>query len=102
MTFPHAIEEALEPELPVPLFKPGEYGLRYRDEHGATHVAKMRLHALRLAGHRDPRPLAKELEAAGFWDEGRVARLRLILVRARDAFDGIAASARRGVFSYDL
>jgi len=28
MTFFHALEEALEPELPIPVFEPGEYALR--------------------------------------------------------------------------
>lgn len=102
MTFFHAIEEVFEPELPVPLFEPGEFALRYRDEQGETHVAKMRLHSLRLAGHRDHRPLAKELRRRGSWQEARVAGMRLILVRARDFLDAAVALAKRGVFCYSL
>ena len=102
MTFYHAIEEALEPELPFPLFQPEEHALRYRDEQGATHVAKMRLFSLRLAGRRDITPLVNELKRRGSWREARVSRLPLILLRARDTLDSAAALARKGVFCYTL
>jgi aminoglycoside 3-N-acetyltransferase len=102
MTFYHAIEEALELELPVRLFEPREYAFRCRDEQGNTQVTKTRLFSSRLAGHWDLRPLARELRRRGSWQEARVARLRMILVRAREAFDATVALARRGVFCHDL
>ena len=98
MTFFHALEEALEPELPIPVFEPEEYTLRYRDGEGVTRVAKTRLFSLRLARHRDPAPLWRELRRRRLLRQSRVARLRLVLLRARDAFDVGVAMARGGAF----
>jgi len=100
MTFFHAIEEALAPALPIPVFEPGEYALRYRDEQGGTHVVRQRLFSLRLARLRDPSLLVKELTRGGRVRGVRVARLRLLQVRARDAFDLARALARRGLFCH--
>jgi aminoglycoside N3'-acetyltransferase len=102
MTFFHFIEEALELALPMPVFEPGEYALRYRDAQDAVHVARMRLFSLRIAGCRNHAPLAKELKRRHLLREVRVASLRLILVRARDAFDVTAALAGRKVFCYSV
>ena len=98
MTFFHTIEEALEPDLPIPVFEPGEYALRYRDEQGITRMATTRLFSLRLAQHRDVRPLWRELKRRQLLREVRVARSRLTLVRARDAFGVGTALAKRGVY----
>jgi len=57
----------------------------------------MRLFSLRLARRRDPSVLAKQLKRQGLLREARVARLRLTLVRARDARErrGGLGQARR-------
>jgi len=96
MTFFHVIEETLEPELPVPVFEPGEFALPYRDYDGVAHVATMRLFSLQLARRRDPGRLARELQRRGLLSHARVAGLHVILVRARDAFDVAIGMAREG------
>jgi len=102
MTFFHFVEEALEPQTRVPVFAPGEYALRVRTATGEIRVAKMRLFALRLAGHRDGAPLIAELKRRGWWRERRIGRLQMILLEAHDVYEAASDLARRGVLCYDF
>ena len=102
MTFFHFVEEALEPRMPVPVFAPGEYALRFRTATGEVRVAKMRLFSLQLAGHRDGAPLIAELKRREWWRERRIGRLQMILLEAHDVYEAASDLARRGVLCYEF
>jgi aminoglycoside N3'-acetyltransferase len=102
MTFIHFVEEALEPLMPVPVFAPSEYALRFRTPTGEIRVANMRLFSPQLAGHRDGAPLIAELKRRGWWRQRQVGRVQMILLEARDVYEVARDLARRGVLWYDF
>lgn len=96
MTFCYFAAEELEPRLPVPVLTRETYAMRWKDADGTVRVSNVRLFARGI--DHDLRPLVAELKRRQQWRRGRVGRLRLALVRARDVYDAAAALADRGMF----
>ena len=96
MTFAYFVAEELEPRLAVPVLTRERYPMRWKDGDGTVRVSQLRLFSPRL--DHDLHPLVSELKRRNQWRERSVARLRLMLVRARDVYGAAAALADRGLF----
>lgn len=96
MTFCYFVAEELEPRLSFPVLTEEKYPLRWKDEDGRMQVSHVRLFSPRL--DHDLGPLVGELKRRQQWQERRVGRLRLMLLRAREVYDAAVALAAKGMF----
>ena len=95
MTFCYFVGEELEPRLAVPVLTRETYPMRWRDGHGAVRVSHVRLYSSRLS--HDLGPVVSALRRRGQWEERRVGRLRLVLLRAREVYRAAVDLALKGV-----
>ncbi len=96
MTFCYFVAEELEPRLAVPVLTRETYPLRWKDQNGMVQVSHVRLFSVHL--DHDLSPLVRELKRRAAWRQGRVGRLPLVLLRAREVYDAALALAERGMF----
>jgi len=96
ITFCYFVAEELAPRLSFPVFTAETYPLRWKDGDGRVHVSHLRLFSPRI--DHDLTPLVDELKRRQQWREGRVGRLRLMLLRAHDVYDAALALADKGLF----
>ena len=100
MTFYHCVEELIEPLMPFSPFTSEEFNLQTRDARGNLYASRMRLFEPGPSGRRRMNLLVPELKARGFWNEARVGRLDIILLRAADVLEACRSMADKGQFCY--
>ena len=100
MTFYHCVEELIEPRMPFSPFTREVFHLRTRDAAGTVHESHMRLFEPVLSSRRRMSLLVPELKSRGFWREGRVGRLEMILLNAADVLAACESRAARGEYCY--
>jgi aminoglycoside 3-N-acetyltransferase len=102
MTFYHCVEEIIEPMMPFSPFTAERFALTTRDAKGALYTSHMRLFEPAVSNARRADRMEPELKRRGFWREGKVSRLEMILVRTTDVLDTCRSMASQGRFLYDL
>jgi aminoglycoside N3'-acetyltransferase len=100
MTFYHFVEELIEPLMPASPFTAEEFTLQTKDVKGNLYTSHMRLFEPVLSAKRRMSLMVPDLQGRGFWNEARVGRLDIILVRAVDVHDTVRAMASAGRFCY--
>jgi len=100
LTFYHAVEEILEPRMPVSPFTQEVFDLQTRDPQGVLWPTQTRLFNRELGKRRDLDRLIPVLKASGHWHEARIGLLPVIVLRARQIFEACQELADRGVFCY--
>ena len=100
LTFYHCIEELLEPHLPVRPFTERTYELKTLDTQGVLHLTRTRLYDSTVSARRFGDPMVEPLKRRGCWQETRVGRLPLVVLRAREVLQTVENMAREGVFCY--
>jgi aminoglycoside N3'-acetyltransferase len=100
MTFYHCVEEIIEPLMPFSPFTAEEFVLQTKDEKGNLYTSRMRLFEPVLSARRRMSLLIPELRERGFWKEGRVGHLQIIVVSARDVLEACVSMAKKGRFCY--
>jgi aminoglycoside N3'-acetyltransferase len=100
MTFYHCVEELIEPLMPVSPFTEEVFALRTRDATGTVHESRMRLFEPDLSARRRMSLLVPELQARGWWTEGSVGRLSLILLSTANVLNACRSMAEKGQFCY--
>jgi aminoglycoside 3-N-acetyltransferase len=100
MTFFHAVEEILEPRMPFSPFTQEVFSLQSRDMDGRLFTTRTRLFDPYYSRQRNLEKLVPVLRQIGRWNQKRVARLNLILLRAQDVLQAAEILAGRGIFCY--
>jgi aminoglycoside 3-N-acetyltransferase len=100
LTFGYFVVEELAPRLTWPVLTPERYPLRWKTRDGTIAVSYLHLYSPRL--DHDMGPMVRELKSRNQWREGRVGRLRLVLVRAREIWDAGMSLAERNHFPREL
>jgi aminoglycoside N3'-acetyltransferase len=100
MTFYHFVEELIEPLMPASPFTAEEFTLQAKDVKGNLYTSHMRLFEPVLSAKRRMSVMVPDLQRRGFWNEARVGRLDIILVRAADVLETVRAMANDGRFCY--
>jgi aminoglycoside 3-N-acetyltransferase len=100
MTFYHYVEELIEPLMPVSPFTVEVFDATSVDAAGQKYLTRMRLLEPVLSGRRSMAIMTPELKRRGFWQEARVGRLQLILLRAADVAEVVRSLAERGTYCY--
>jgi aminoglycoside 3-N-acetyltransferase len=100
MTFFHAVEEILEPEMPFSPFTSEWFNLQTRDLNGQIVASKMRLFDPAISRARDVGLLAPALKRSRFGKEGRVGGLSIIALDAREVLETCRDLAKKGEFCY--
>lgn len=101
LTLYHALEEALEPRLPMSPFTDERFTLRSRRLNGTEVMTTTRLFKPQMSRRRNLSKLKPELERRGAWRERHVGALSLIVLGANDIRDAAFALAERGIYCYD-
>ncbi len=101
LTFFHAVEEILEPELPVSPFTRTQFSLTSRDAEGRVVTSTMRLFDPDRSRRRNLDRLVPELRVRGAWHEARVGTVDLILLDAGEVLQTCRVLAKNGVYCYD-
>jgi aminoglycoside 3-N-acetyltransferase len=101
MTFFHAVEELLEPQMPFSPFTNEVFTLSCRDADGSVRQTATRLFDRAVSRNRKIARMIPELKRAGCWHETRVGRLPIILLCAADVWNACQALADRGIFCYE-
>ena len=99
LSFGYFVVEELAPRLAFPVLTKERYPLRWKGRDGTMGASHLRLYSPRL--DHDMGPMVRELKRRKQWHEGRVGRLRLVLVLARDIWSTGMALADRGAFPKD-
>jgi aminoglycoside 3-N-acetyltransferase len=101
MTFYHAVEEILEPEMPFTPFTKEVFSLKSRCRDGTILESTTYLFDRDVSGRRNMQKLIPALKARGAWREGRVGTLPVLLLEAKEVLEACRDLARRGVYCYD-
>ncbi len=101
LTFFHAVEEILEPQLPFPVFTPDTFTLPSRDGNGRVVTCTMRLFDPERSRRRNLSKLVPSLKARGVWREIRVGTLPVVLLDAAEVLETCRTLAKNGVYCYD-
>ena len=101
LTLYHALEEALEPRLPVSPFTDQSFTLRSRLPDGTEVTTTTRLFEPRVSRRRNLYKLQPELKRRRAWHTRRVGGLSLIVLDATAIRDATYALAERGIYCYD-
>ena len=100
MTFYHCIEELLEDRLPVAPFTEEVYEMQTRDADGELHATSNRLFEPGVSRRRDCGRMVPYLRGRGVWHAGRVGRLPLIVLSAREVLATAEAMLEDGLHCY--
>jgi aminoglycoside 3-N-acetyltransferase len=100
MTFFHYVEELLEPEMPFSPFTSEWFDLETRGPDGRTYRTRTRLYDPAVSSIRDVRLMIGPLRHAGFWHEGTVGRLNLIVLSAAEVLATLQAMSKDGKYCY--
>jgi aminoglycoside 3-N-acetyltransferase len=100
MTFYHYVEELIEPLMPASPFTAEVFTLQTRDAKGNLYTSRMRLFEPGLSARRRMSLMVPDLKRRGGWQETRLGRLEIILVRAVEVRDTVCAMANDGRFCY--
>ena len=100
MTFFHYMEEVLEPSMPFSPFTTEWFDLQTRGVDGRLYPTHTRLYDPAVSSRRDVRLMVDPLRRAGFWKEGKVGRLQLIVLSAVDVAEALHSMAGRGEYCY--
>jgi len=101
MTFFHAVEERLEPEMPFTPFTKETFLLYCKDRDGTVLSSTTRLFAPEWSRLRNLAPLSAALRQRGAWRTARIGGLEVILLGAVDVVDACRDLAKGGVYCYD-
>lgn len=101
LTLWHALEEALEPILPVSPFTRERYELVSRLPDGSLAKTTTRLFEPSVSRRRNLFRLVPELTRLGAWRATRLGGLRLVLLGATAVEEAARNLARQGVYCYD-
>lgn len=101
MTFFHAVEERLEPEMPFTPFTKETFLLYSRDRDGTVLASTTRLFAPEVSRLRNLAPLTAALQERGAWRAARLGGLELIFLGVADVVEACRDLAKRGVYCYD-
>ena len=100
MTFFHAVEERLEPEMPFTPFTKETFLLYSKDRDGTVLSSTTRLFAPEWSRLRNLAPLSAALRQRGAWRTARIGGLEVILLGAVDVVDACRDLAKSGVYCY--
>jgi len=100
MTFFHYVEEVLEPEMPFSPFTPEWFDIPTRGPGGQVFRTRTRLYDPVISSRRDTRLMIEPLKRAGFWHEGTVGRLNLIVLSAAEVLGTLQAMSRDRKYCY--
>ncbi len=100
MTLFHYAEEVLEPGMPYPPFTEEWFEFQTRGKDRVLYPSRMRLFEPGLSARRDITKMIEPMKQAGLWHQGRVGRLDLYVVGARDAVQILKEMAARGQYCY--
>jgi aminoglycoside 3-N-acetyltransferase len=100
MTFFHFVEEELEPEMPFTPFTAEWFDLETRGTDGQIYQTRTRLFDPLISSSRDVRLMIEPLRHAGFWREGKVGRLKLIVLSAAEILATLQSMSRNGRYCY--
>jgi aminoglycoside 3-N-acetyltransferase len=101
MTFFHAVEELLEPELPFSPFTVERFSVPCRDASGNVVVCTTRLFDPGLSRRRNIIRLVPHLKQRGAWRQASVGRLEMYLLDSLEVLETVRALARAGRYCYD-
>jgi aminoglycoside 3-N-acetyltransferase len=102
MTFFHMVEEELEPTMPFSPFTKEFFSLKSRDSNGNEFTTRTRLFDPAYSRLRNLQNLLPVLRSRGLWKEGRVGRLRVILLSAESVLSAARSLAEKGTYCYDV
>ena len=100
MTFFHYVEELLELSMPFSPFTTEWFELSTKGPTGEILHTRTRLFDPVISSNRDTRLMIKPLRRAGFWHEGRVGRLSLVVLSAADVVKTLSEMSNRGRYCY--
>jgi len=101
MTFFHAIEEVLEPQMPFSPFTEEVFTLETRDAEGNTVFSRTRLFQPEYSRRRNLHKLVPMLKQQGWWREARLGGMKAILLHADQVLEVSLALAKRRIYCYD-
>jgi len=101
MTFFHYMEEVLEPSMPFSPFTAEWFDLQTRATDGRLYLTRTRLYDPAVSSRRDVRLVVDPLRRGGFWNEGKVGRLPLIVLNAVDVAETLQSMAGSGAYCYE-
>ncbi len=100
MTFFHCMEEELESRMPFSPFTTQVFSATSRDANGEIVRSAMRLFEPAYSRRRNLGKLVPVLKSCGYWNEGSVGRVGVILLNAHDVRKACHMLADRGDFCY--
>ncbi len=102
MTLFHAIEETLEPQMPISPFTQEQYQLQSKDSSGALLTTNTRLFNPELSKRRKIAKIIPYLHARPEqWRQTRLGNTPLLLLNAQDVLSAVTEMATKGQFCYD-
>ena len=101
LTLYHALEEALEPRMPVSPFTDETFTLRSRLADGSEVTTTTRLFKPQVSRRRNLSKLEAELRRCGAWHQRRVGGLSMVALDTNDVRAAAFALADRGIYCYD-
>jgi aminoglycoside 3-N-acetyltransferase len=102
MTFFHAVEEFLEPDMPFSPFTAEIFELHSKDAGGNLMRSRLRLLEPHYSSRRRVGILTPELRRTGDWHKTTVGRLSVLLLAADAVLEACRFLAKQGIFCYDL
>ena len=100
MTFFHYVEEQLEPEMPFSPFTSAWFELETRGTDGQNYQTRTRLFDSAISSRRDVRLMIEPLRQAGFWHEGMVGSLTLIVLSTAEILETLQSMSKNGRYCY--
>ena len=101
MTFFHYIEEEIEADMPFSPFTQEIYALRSKDWDGQEVITRTRLFNRDYSRRRNLDVLVPYLRERGYWNEGGVGGVMLILLKAGEVLSTSRDMARQGIYCYE-
>jgi aminoglycoside 3-N-acetyltransferase len=101
MTFYHTIEEELEPQMPFSPFTQETFSLQSRGPDTNILVTHTRLFDPGYSRRRNLDKMVPILRERGYWKEGCVGRLGVILLDAKNVLAASKLLAEKGVYCYE-
>jgi aminoglycoside 3-N-acetyltransferase len=101
MTFFHAVEELLAPNMPFSPFTKDSFSMQSRDSTGRVVKSRTYLFDAEWSRRRNLEKLVPVLKKRNVWIEGRVGQLDVVLLEAKDVVKACRHLSDQGVYCYD-
>lgn len=101
LTFYHTLEAVLESQLPVSPFTAERFHLQCKTRDGKILDTHCRLFEPPVSKRRNLQRMVPFLKQNGFWRDGRVGGLKIIVLAAADVEKTVRSMSKQGIYCYD-